>query len=279
MGPNGNLWFTDKGTHSVGQITTSGAVTEYQLPSIIADPTGIVTGPRNQDLFVTEDFYGRIAEISPQGQLLNEYTIPSQNPSPNGITVGPDNNIWFAEQGFVGRVGGIGELDIVTGKVTEFAIPGSNPQAYGITRGPDGQLWFTDRGNTSIGAVNIGNSTFHSPTVTAQTAVFLKTKKKTLTGLQIAFSGHLDPATAANLANYQLGLIKKGHTRKSPVKTVPVGLSSPSYNATTNIVTLIPPLKLKRGAYQLVILSSSGGVLDASGQPLAGGEAILTLRV
>jgi streptogramin lyase len=276
-GPNGNLWFTDKGTHSVGEITTSGLVTEFTLPSIIADPTGIVTGPGG-DLWVTEDFYGRIAQISAQGELLNEYTIPSNNPSPNGITVGPDNNIWFAEQGFVGRVGGIGELNIVTGQITEFAIPGK-PQAYGITRGPDGRLWFTDRGNTSIGAVNIGTSTFHSPTVTAQTAVFLKAKKK-FTGLQISFSGHLDPFTAANLGNYQLGRIKKGHTRRSPLKTVPVGLSALSYNATTNIVTLIPPTKLKRGSYQLVILSSSsGGVLDAAGQSLVGGNEAISLRV
>jgi hypothetical protein len=238
-----------------------------------------VTGPRGQDLWVTEDFYGKIAQISPQGQLLNEYTVPSHNPSPNGITVGPDNNIWFAEQGFVNQVGKIGMLDIVSGQITEFAIPGPNPQAYGITRGPDGRLWFTDRGDASIGAVNIGTPTHHSPTVTAQTAVFLKSKRK-VTGLQITFSGHLDPATAANAANYQLGRVKKGHSRTGPVKSVPVGLSSPSYNATTNIVTLIPPLKLKRGAYQLVILSSpSGGVLDASGQPLVGGDEPLSLRV
>jgi hypothetical protein len=115
--------------------------------------------------------------------------------------------------------------------------------------------------------------------VTAQTAVFLKTKR-TLTGLQITFTGHLDPAAAANVADYQLGRIKKGHTRKLPVKSVPVGLSAPSYNAATNMVTLIPPKKLKRGTYQLVILSSSsGGVLDAAGQPLVGGNAILSLWV
>jgi hypothetical protein len=260
------------------------SITEFPLAAHgILPPSGsanqIVTGPDDNLWFTENDTVSNaIGRITPSGQIT-EFKVTTTGGNPFGITVGPDNNIWFAEQGFVGRVGGIGELDIVTGKITEFAIPGSNPQAYGITRGPDGQLWFTDRGNTSIGAVNLGNSTFHSPTVTAQTAVFLKTKK-TLTGLQIAFSGHLDPATAANLANYQLGLIKKGHTRKSPVKTVPVGLSGPSYNTSTNLVTLIPPKKLKPGKYQLVILSSSsGGVLDASGQPLAGGEAILTLRV
>jgi len=45
-------------------------------------------------------------------------------------------------------------------------------------------------------------------------------------------------------------------------------------------VTLIPPKKLKPGTYRLLILSSStGGVQDASGQPLAGGNAALFLRV
>jgi hypothetical protein len=166
-------------------------------------------------------------------------------------------------------------LDVVSGQITEFAIPGSKPQPVGITRGPDGHLWITDRGDASIGEVNIG-STSHSSTVTAQAAVFLKNERK-LTGLQTTFSGHLDPSTATNVAGYQLGRIQKGHTGKSPVL---VGLSSPSYNASTNSVTLIPPEKLKPGVYRLVILSSSsGGVLDASGQPLAGGDASLSPRV
>jgi hypothetical protein len=64
------------------------------------------------------------------------------------------------------------------------------------------------------------------------------------------------------------------------VKTVPVALSGLSYNAQTDTVTLIPPPKLKKGAYQLVIRSSpSAGVLDAAGQTLLGGNESVSLRV
>jgi virginiamycin B lyase len=88
-GPNGNLWFTDKGTHSVGEITTSGSVTEFPLPSIVADPTGIVSGPRNQDLWVTEDFYGKVAEISPRGSSSTNMRSRATIRAPTGSRPGP----------------------------------------------------------------------------------------------------------------------------------------------------------------------------------------------
>jgi streptogramin lyase len=278
VGPNGNLWFTDKGTHSVGQITTSGAVTEYPLPSIIADPTGIVTGPRGQDLWVTEDFYGKIAQISSQGQLLNEYTIPSHNPSPNGITVGPDGNIWFAEQGFVGRVGGIGVLDITSGQITELAIPGSNPQAYGITRGPDGQLWFTDRGNRSIGAINIGNSTFHSPptgsttppTVSPNVQVQTVTvRHKTLvTGFVLSFSEAMNPIVAEDPGNYLIQLAPKN--RKGKFQTL--SLASALYNRNAHTVTLrlMGRHKITRDVQITVEGQPPGGLIDVAAHFLDG---------
>jgi hypothetical protein len=31
-GPDGNLWFTGAGSDKIGRITTSGAVTEFQIP-------------------------------------------------------------------------------------------------------------------------------------------------------------------------------------------------------------------------------------------------------
>ena len=99
MGPDNNLWFTDPGTDSVGMITTAGKYTEYKLPSITADPDGIVTDPQDGSLWITEEFDGKIAEISTQGQVLNQYTVPGNFPQPSGITVGPDGNLWFAEMG------------------------------------------------------------------------------------------------------------------------------------------------------------------------------------
>ena len=93
VGPDGNLWFTDPGTNSVGMITTSGTSTEHNLNgvSIIADPEGIVSDPQTKSLWITEDFYGYIGEISTSGAVLNEYKVPaptgSNGASPNSLTV------------------------------------------------------------------------------------------------------------------------------------------------------------------------------------------------
>src|SRR5262249_30985772 len=101
-----------------------------------------------------------------------------------------------------------------------------------------------------------------TPTVSAQSAAFVKKKGK-VTGLRITFNGTLDPGTAQTLASYQLALMMKGRTRKSPVRFVPVGLAAPVYAAGSTIVTLVPPRKLKPGSYRLQITSSaSGGVMD-----------------
>jgi streptogramin lyase len=174
VGPNGNLWFTDKGGVSVGQITTSGTITEYKLPSIIADPNGIVTGPQNKDLWVTEDFYGKIAEISPQGTVLNEYTVPGNFPQPNGITVGPNGSLYFVEQG--GK-----NVDQITvgGTITQNAIPGSNAQPHGITLGPDNNIWFTDQGNKSIGRLSVSATTTPTPTPTPTPVIVTPTPTPT----------------------------------------------------------------------------------------------------
>jgi streptogramin lyase len=33
VGPDGNLWFTEHDANQVAKVTTSGAITEYRLPS------------------------------------------------------------------------------------------------------------------------------------------------------------------------------------------------------------------------------------------------------
>jgi hypothetical protein len=115
--------------------------------------------------------------------------------------------------------------------------------------------------------------------VNVESAGFVKKKGK-LIDLRLKFSGALDMSTTTNPAYYQLSLIKKGRTRKSPIQYVSVGLSSPSYNASTDTVTLIPPKTLKSGTYRLLVISSSsGGVLDASLRPLAHGNEALSLSV
>jgi virginiamycin B lyase len=51
-GPDGNLWFTEQ-VNQIGRITTSGVVTEFQIPSDSCTPNAITTGP-DGNLWFTE---------------------------------------------------------------------------------------------------------------------------------------------------------------------------------------------------------------------------------
>jgi len=44
-GPDNALWFTAAHSNHIGRITTSGAVSAYPVPSLRAQPVGIMTGP------------------------------------------------------------------------------------------------------------------------------------------------------------------------------------------------------------------------------------------
>src|SRR5215203_2454606 len=43
-GPDGALWFTERGGDKIGRITTAGVITEFPLPTA-GSPRGITTGP------------------------------------------------------------------------------------------------------------------------------------------------------------------------------------------------------------------------------------------
>ena len=55
-GPDGALWFTNRGNNKIGRITTAGTVTTYTDPGI-SDPWGIAPGPDGA-LWFTEFFNG-----------------------------------------------------------------------------------------------------------------------------------------------------------------------------------------------------------------------------
>jgi YD repeat-containing protein len=142
-GPEGNLWFTNISSRTVGKITTAGAVTEYGPLPAESDPEGIVTGA-DGNLWFTERYTGKIGRITPSGHVT-EYPVATSS-EPDGIAAGPDGNLWFTQE--AGKIGTI----TTAGTVKEYALPaGSRPS--GISVGPDGNLWFTDKGTSKIGKI------------------------------------------------------------------------------------------------------------------------------
>ena len=73
-GPDGNLWFTEANSNKIGQITTSGVVTEFTVPTANFEPYGIAAGP-DGNLWFTELQGNKIGRITTAG-VITEFSDP-----------------------------------------------------------------------------------------------------------------------------------------------------------------------------------------------------------
>lgn len=188
VGPDGALWFAERGADRIGRITTNGDLVEFALPADGGGgPIGIALGPDDAMWFTEQvtdsigriDAYGTITEyggltsgamptgiaLGPDGAMwftehganqigriqggsVTEYAIPSNNSTPTDIALGPDGAMWFTQT----RVSKIGRIETADGGVVEYALPGGS-LPNGIVAGPDGNLWFTAPGTNSVGSI------------------------------------------------------------------------------------------------------------------------------
>ena len=152
-GPDGAIWFTERGWGELGRITTDGTMTQYSLQVGPDDPSrfpqNVTTGP-DGNLWVTcgsvrtqaeedrfaPDEYGSVRQMAPSGTVLNVIQLPTNYSDPRTITTGPDGNLWFTE-----ARGAIGQVSTGAVLLNEFLVQGGN-RVYPIAVGPDQNLWF-----------------------------------------------------------------------------------------------------------------------------------------
>jgi len=163
-GADGNVWFDEFWTSSIGRITPDGTVTSFALPNTAAGPYDIAAGP-DGNLWFTEWNGAAIGRITPAGQAT-EFPLPDpgRSPGPRAITAGPDGNLWFTENGT--SANDIGQIT-PSGQITEFPIPTGSSEPEGITVGPDGNLWFTEYNGNNIGRVTPSGQITEFPIPTA----------------------------------------------------------------------------------------------------------------
>ena len=104
IGPDGNVWFTEKQGNKIGRISQGGEVSEFLVPTAASHPQGIVAGP-DGNIWFTENRGNKIGRVTPSGEVL-EYSLPTAESYPYGIAVGPDNALWFTLSGTdsIGRI-------------------------------------------------------------------------------------------------------------------------------------------------------------------------------
>jgi virginiamycin B lyase len=126
-------------------VAATGDVTGYDVPTPMALPHGVVTGP-DDAIWFTERAANQIGRLDASG-TFTEY--PLEGSDPTVIVVGPDGNLWFTEQAGnrIGRIDPAGAL-----VEWELSNPASAPA--GIAAGADGNLWITLRAASAIGRLS-----------------------------------------------------------------------------------------------------------------------------
>lgn len=165
-GPDGNIWFTEFGSSSIGKMSTSGTVLgEFPVTTPGGGPFWVTAGP-DGNLWFTEFSAGKIGKVSTSGTMLGEFTPPSANSGPDQIVAGPDGNLWFTEY----STSTIAKIT-PAGVVTEVAILAAGAGPTGITAGPDGNLWFVEQNTDKIGKITTGGTVTEVATLASGTTV------------------------------------------------------------------------------------------------------------
>ena len=143
-GADSTLWFTEGSSPKLGRLTSTGQLTQLNLPPRIT--TRDIVAGADGNLWFTA-YKDKIGRITPTG-VVTQFPLPTPDSDPFDIAAGPDGNIWFTEsRGYIGRITPLGVL-------TEFALPAGS-SANDLTTGPDNALWFTDAVSGQIGRISL----------------------------------------------------------------------------------------------------------------------------
>jgi virginiamycin B lyase len=230
-GPDGLMWFTEKGAAKIGRLNPDSSTTEF---AISGSAIGITAGPDGALWFV-EEGANKIGRVTTTG-AVTEFAVPTANSLPFAIAAGPDGALWFAEFG-ANKIGRI----TTAGAITEFAVPSPNSSVYTIVNGPDQALWFTESDANRIGRLDPAADS--SPLVSA---VLPTSRSVSVGATATAFATLINSATTSA-------------TGCGIVATTPVAanFSFQATNSATNAAIGSPntPVNVAAGAAQSFIIS------------------------
>jgi virginiamycin B lyase len=139
-GPDGNVWFTERGANKIGRVTPSGQIAEFAISTEGASPSGIAAGPDGNVWFTEQGSNpAAIGRITPSGQVT-EFPLEGEDAYPGQIVPGPDGRLWFSY-----GVGAIGTVS-PTGAITRIELP-HRTQVHAVAVGPESDVWYTAEGD------------------------------------------------------------------------------------------------------------------------------------
>jgi streptogramin lyase len=175
VGPDGNAWFVEYGTNSIGRITPNGVVSEFRLPATVqlVQERGeeMTFGPGNDLYFLVSHGLGR---MTLSGIFLGIVNGGLSDFEPNAVVYAKDGNLWTTECS-ANTATRISPTGVVTRAPAGSFPPGSCPM--GITTGFDGIPWLYEWNTGRMGRI-----LFDSPLATTYDATSVRTSAADLNG-------------------------------------------------------------------------------------------------
>ncbi len=157
----GDVWFPDhfvkhhQRVPAVGELTPSGRIKDYRVPSLGADIVGISAGPGKKVWFTSCSTNGASAYVGWIDQRGHARAFYPHGPwCPGDLVAGPDGAMWFtAALDQLGphsdRIGRITPAGVVSYYSTGLATT----EPDGIAVGGDGAIWFTEHSTPAIARI------------------------------------------------------------------------------------------------------------------------------
>lgn len=149
LGPDGNIWFTERGISKIGRISPSNPADLDEFPTVGTGPDIITVGPDGA-LWYTEQGSDTVGRIAP-GAAPSAVSFAGLGlQDPRGIAVGPDGNLWIADADSVAPEVVI--LSPAGTKLDQVFLP-AGFNARNIAKGPDNNMWVAGFSSSAIARI------------------------------------------------------------------------------------------------------------------------------
>lgn len=148
LADDGNLWFNDQASNSVGFIQTKAPnkIKLIQLPTPKSFPMAMQMGA-DGNIYVQQTAVDKLARINPRTFAVTEFSLPGKGGAPiGGAGSKRDGAHWV----IMLNSSELLKFDYATGQVETYSIPTRNAAPFVVRSYNDG-VWFTQYGANSVG--------------------------------------------------------------------------------------------------------------------------------
>lgn len=132
---SGNAWGTLQSANQIVRISTTGEISEYEIPTRGSAPSDIAVDASGKVWFL--EFRPNKIGSYADGKFT-EFAVPGEWAGLTGLTVAPDGSVWFG----LLRMQALGRLR--NGEFKIFKMPRPTARPYTLAADAEGNIWYAD---------------------------------------------------------------------------------------------------------------------------------------